>query len=206
MGHWLNGCWAWSFEWRRSLFIWEENLLLNLLTDLQGANVVQNIEDSWTWRNGCEPSFSVNSAYQVIISLDELNKSEYKFFWDNSIPLKVGVLCWRATLDRVPTKENLQKKGIIHDQSELLCCLCKQNLESGAHLFISCKFTYFVWMQVLNWFGISTALAGNLEALLTQFNGLLSGRGSRRVWRMLWFGIIWSIWLHRNDILLISKL
>lgn len=106
-------------------------------------------------------------------------------------------------LDRVPTLENLEKRGVIPDQQATMCCFFKNSVETCSHLFISCKF-YFIWIHVLSWFDIVTALAGNPNELLLQFNGLFIGRGSQRMWRMLWFVTIWSIWLHRNEILLNS--
>lgn len=94
-----------------------------------------------------------------------------------------------------------EKRGIIHEPLVTMCCFCKITVENCLHLFIACKFTYHIWMHVLNWFGIVIVLAGNPEELLIQFNGLFKGRGSSRIWRMLWFVTIWSVWLHQNEIM-----
>lgn len=52
-----------------------------------------------------------------------------------------------------------------------------------------------------NWIGLDTALIGNLKDLLLQHSGLISGKASNKVWRMFWFSTIWSIWLHRNEMI-----
>lgn len=57
-------------------------------------------------------------------------------------------------------------------------------------------------MFVNNWVGLDTALVGNLNELLLQHAGLINGRVSYKVWRMFWFAIIWSLWLHRNELIL----
>lgn len=36
-----NGNWNYNFLWQMTLFVWEENLLLNLLRILETANVVE---------------------------------------------------------------------------------------------------------------------------------------------------------------------
>lgn len=56
-------------------------------------------------------------------------------------------------------------------------------------------------MFIYNWVGIDTALVGNLNDSLIQHAGLLNGRAANRVWRMFWFAIIWSIWLHRDELI-----
>jgi len=51
---------SWSLNWRRRLFVWEENLLTNLLEDLKGFVWTQG-EDRWwwslegngSWKGGC---------------------------------------------------------------------------------------------------------------------------------------------------------
>jgi hypothetical protein len=39
-GRWVEGVWRWKFEWRRHLFVWENELLLELLADLRRRNVL----------------------------------------------------------------------------------------------------------------------------------------------------------------------
>lgn len=40
-----------------------------------------------------------------------------------------------------------------------------------------------------------------MSGLLCQHDGLFFGRGYNKIWKMLWFGIIWSLWTHRNEII-----
>lgn len=56
-------------------------------------------------------------------------------------------------------------------------------------------------MFVYNWIGVEMTLNGNLKELLLQHAGLLKGRVCNKVWRTIWFVIIWSLSLHRNELL-----
>lgn len=112
----------------------------------------------------------------------------FRLLWDNKIHMKVGAFCWRVLLDRIPTTVNLHKRGIFNES--LLCYFCKACDENSCHLFISCTFSYVVWMSIYNWLGLKIALAGNLGDLLRQHEGLLNRRGSKKIWRMFWFEIV----------------
>jgi hypothetical protein len=64
-----GGC---SFEWRRPLFVWEEDLLLSLTEDLEGYRW-GNHPDRWVWNLEEEGAFSVKSCYEKLerLSLGE---------------------------------------------------------------------------------------------------------------------------------------
>jgi len=52
----------WNFNWRRSFFVWEGQLLANLLEDLEGV-VWSQEEDEWRWNLEDNGVFSMKSAY-----------------------------------------------------------------------------------------------------------------------------------------------
>ncbi|GKE03667.1 RNA-directed DNA polymerase, eukaryota, reverse transcriptase zinc-binding domain protein [Tanacetum coccineum] len=37
-----------------------------------------------------------------------------KFVWNSWVPRKVNVCAWRVALDRLPTRENLSRRGLLH--------------------------------------------------------------------------------------------
>nr|GFB20917.1 RNA-directed DNA polymerase, eukaryota [Tanacetum cinerariifolium] len=46
--------------------------------------------------------------------------------WVKYIPIKINVFAWRARLDRLPTRSNLVRRGVVLDSS--LCPLCGLDL------------------------------------------------------------------------------
>lgn len=60
-------------------------------------------------------------------------------------------------------------------------------------------------MYFYDWLGVVTVLAGKLWDLLMQHDGLRFCKGSKKIWRMFWFAVIWSIWLHRNEMIFKQK-
>lgn len=56
-------------------------------------------------------------------------------------------------------------------------------------------------MFIYKWLGVDSALIGNIRDLFFQHVGLLSGRLCSKVCKSIWFVTIWSLWLHRNDMI-----
>ncbi|KAL8262125.1 hypothetical protein R6Q59_026174 [Mikania micrantha] len=72
-------------------------------------------------------------------------------------------LTW-VKLDKIPSKENLQKREINMDTS---CTLCGYTLESSDHTLIRCKIASEVWNKVMNWCEIPRDLIFTIKDILT---------------------------------------
>lgn len=115
--------------------------------------------------------------------------------------MKIETFRWRLILDRIPTTVNLQRRGIVYSNEFLNFWFCKMSIENYAHLFIYCNFSYVVWMYMYNWLGVQTTLARNVWDLFSQHDRLRFCKGPKRIGRMFWFAVLWTIWLHRNDMI-----
>ena len=60
------------------------------------------------------------------------------------IPHKVRHFSWRAVKGILPTKVNLEKRGVIHDDQ---CDECNEETESEGHLLWSCHRAQEVWQN-----------------------------------------------------------
>ncbi|GAU46080.1 hypothetical protein TSUD_180160 [Trifolium subterraneum] len=78
-------CWRWSFSWRRELFQWEEDLVTRLREILEPV-ALSLVDDSWSLR----PLTSYCPA-----------------------PSKVIAFSWQLLYDRIPTRRNLEARGLL---------------------------------------------------------------------------------------------
>jgi len=92
--------------------------------------------------------------------------------WHTQVPLKVSLLAWRLLRDRLPTKINLQNRGIITVVDTYCSTGCGQ-FESAPHLFLQCDTFATIWQQVLFWIGVSGVDHYNLRAHFVQFTNCL---------------------------------
>ncbi|GAU44618.1 hypothetical protein TSUD_378960 [Trifolium subterraneum] len=95
---WENGGAGW--QWRRQLWVWEEELLAECTGLLHAIVLHTNISDSWIWRHDISGGYSVRGAYSLLTSMDVATTSGVSdLIWHKQAPLKVSVLAWwRVTL------------------------------------------------------------------------------------------------------------
>lgn len=125
--------------------------------------------------------------------------------WNKLVPLKVTTFVWKLMQNRVPTKDNLIKRGTLRD-TESICPACSQMEESANHLFFECDVTYKAWAGCLNWLGVTSALHRDSRANFLQFMGLVVhckiGKSARHA---VWCSVVWSIWKASNNSLFKSQ-
>jgi hypothetical protein len=214
VGGWTNGHWRWNFEWRRSLFVWEEELCLRLLGALNAISLSHE-DDIWEFGPDREGKYSVKVTYLHLVhklsptpfpSLGSVTCRVVAGVWDSWAPSKVVIFSWQALLGRLPTRVNLGRRGVLlnGDHTCVLCGLGCQETED--HLFLLCPFAWKIWWEIYKWFGISEVMPDTIGAMFLSFFGALKvAKKSRKGVVMLWQAVVWGIWRARNDVIFSQK-
>jgi hypothetical protein len=145
-------------------------------------------------------TFSVKEAYKKIMSEREsMAEPVLAKAWQKSIPTKVSCLVWQIFQNRVATKVNLYRRGVIDKRSIRCVGECGAE-ETTSHLFFECPVFAGIWSKISRWLGISTVFQNEGLSHLDQFEGLLGGgRVFASRLQTIWAAGIWSIWKARND-------
>ncbi|KAD3336918.1 hypothetical protein E3N88_32438 [Mikania micrantha] len=130
----------WTWRWKSFLSSLVEanefNALLNLIRDVK----IISLEDKWKWDEG-DRNFSIQHIKSLCFKAQ--NKvPNFPFPWNNWVPKKVNILCWRIEQNRVPTVDNLLKRQLQVNSS--ICKLCGEEAESSHHLFIGCRISSMI--------------------------------------------------------------
>ena len=72
--------------------------------------------------------------------------------WNRMVPSKVNVFGWRLRLNRLPTKVNLDRRGL--DLGSLLCPVCGDDVETVNHNFFTCEVATELWGMVAQWWQV----------------------------------------------------
>jgi hypothetical protein len=175
-----------DFVWRRRLFQWEEEKVITLNAPGEG--------------------FSVKSAYDSLVEIEDTNPLgdyEVEIFsklWTSPAPSKVLVFSWQLFYDRIPTKENLTRRGVL--QQPLggdNCVWCNHNLETANHLFLHCKTAHLVWYDIFKWLGVVIIMPPNVMSLFDCFVAAAKNKKSRKGFLLIWHTVVWSLWGARNN-------
>ena len=90
---WHNGAGGrnWELCWCRDLFVWEREILQNLLGVVEDVTLVERC-DKWVWTPGEDGEFSMNYCYKLLEGLwlleGEMNRGEEKVFsyiWNSQL-------------------------------------------------------------------------------------------------------------------------
>ncbi|KAF1894926.1 hypothetical protein Lal_00022420 [Lupinus albus] len=153
---------------------------------------ISRCQDRLIWQGTGDGSFSLKAATKFISHVVEV-KSWCKHIWSRAIPPSKSFTMWRLFHHKMPTDENMQRKG-CHLAS--MCSNCHSNPEDSYHLFLSCSFALKLWdwlSSIFN-FHIDTS---SIESLFLGCNG----RWSPQVKGVLEAAIIHTIntvWFCRN--------
>ena len=93
----------------------------------------------------------------------------------------------------------LLEKGII-DPQQALCPFCNLEIETNSHMLFTCSFSWSIWMEVLDWWGILGVLHKNCGDFCVQRNSLMKGRKWGKLWKLVLRCTIWSLWYTRNKV------
>jgi ribonuclease HI len=154
---------------------------------------LQAVDDHILWAGTDRTGLiSVKNIYTVISNTIWLNNiSGWRMnFWSWKLPLKIKLFNWLAAENKIPTWDNLQRKGWTGPN---LCQLCFKDAESVFHLFNQCHFTRQVWNKIALDQHITTTWTGtSLPDCLDHWTSI------ERSYKHLPLLVNWFIWLARN--------
>lgn len=109
--------------------------MTNLLSHVNYGLLLDK-EDSRPWTLCKDSEFSVKSCLPLFAE-EVVHEDMCKKLWKLNVPSKVQIFLWAACGDRLPTIDNLQKRGMYIPN---VYSLCYKNAESVHHIFIHCEY------------------------------------------------------------------
>ncbi|GKB11403.1 RNA-directed DNA polymerase, eukaryota [Tanacetum coccineum] len=72
--------------------------------------------------------------------------------WCNLIRIKINAMTWGLSLDKLPTRMNLDARDI--DVATMFCPICGEHSENFSHLFFYCSFVSQVYVLIARWWDL----------------------------------------------------
>nr|GEY11054.1 putative exostosin-like protein [Tanacetum cinerariifolium] len=110
--------------------------------------ILSNLEDRWRWDLNGSGSFRVSDVRNF---LDDffLPKDDRGTRWVKSIPIKINIFAWRVSLDRLPSRVNLIRRGIQVPCPD--CPICTAVDEDISHLLFRCPMASDIHRLICRW-------------------------------------------------------
>ncbi|GJU77186.1 RNA-directed DNA polymerase, eukaryota [Tanacetum coccineum] len=179
-----------------------ESQQLAHIFDLLGSVILSNMEDRWVWDLNGDGEFRVKDVRTL---LDEtfLPKADIPTRWIKTIPIKVNIFAWKASLDRLPTRYNLDRRGV--EVSSLSCPICNSTHEDTDHLLFRCGLATDVMRLVCRWWNVLWIPVNSYQEWIAWFKSLRMSSSSKGVLEGVFYTAWWSIWYFRNQLLFAAQ-
>ncbi|GJR37723.1 RNA-directed DNA polymerase, eukaryota, reverse transcriptase zinc-binding domain protein [Tanacetum coccineum] len=184
--------WAWRRDIRTGHELEELNNLINLLAQAH----LSEQPGSWECTLNNSRSFTVQGMRSHITSLSNLPVG-HPTRWNKGLPIKININTWRVSNGRLPTRSNLDLRGI--DLHLVRCPMCDNDIETEEHVFVSCPIAVNTWKQVLKWWRVNYVSMQNLlEVINLADHAPIEGK-HLHFFDLVVQTTIWSIWRYRNN-------
>ncbi|GJT99329.1 RNA-directed DNA polymerase, eukaryota [Tanacetum coccineum] len=142
--------------------------------------------------------FSVSSVRNIIDDV-YLPKSEVSTRWVKEVPIKINILAWKISLDRLATHANFLARGL--EIPSILYPLCNEAVESSSHIFFSCSLSRQVMFKVCRWWDLNnSAISSYVEWLVWLSTSRLS-KHRNVIFEGVCYVAWWILWRFRIQIL-----
>ncbi|GLT45582.1 hypothetical protein SLA2020_194050 [Shorea laevis] len=166
---------------------------------LGNVQLRKNMVDSWQWRYDVEGRYIVKRAYDFLAPVECLLEDQLcKLVWCRLVPSKVGFFGWRLCLDRLPTRWNLQKRGVTLQGDGIVCDICKEGVEDVNHLFCLCMEAWLLWVKVIKWWGMDVVMPATVKGVADIFIYCLGNLVGKEMGACIFLVVSWYLWYWRN--------
>jgi hypothetical protein len=166
------------------------------------VNVVlqTDVLDRWQWDPDIIGGYTVRGAYHILTAQNDppavgLNA----LVWHKQVPLKVSILAWRLLRDRLPTKLNLVRRGLLSVAAARCVAGCGHD-ESATHLFLHCDTFGSLWQHIRSWIGVDGVDPYEINDHFLQFTHYTGSSNKRTSFlQLIWLLSVWVVWNDRNN-------
>lgn len=194
-----DGSWQSKWAWRRHLSGRESGELDLLESLINGLVLKSHHDDKWIWSLDDSGIFLVKSLSTAIQDkLFSNNDPDPAFIWNSWVPRKVNVCVWRMALNRLPSRSNLIRRGVL---IPTVCLFCGIDEESQQHCFLSCPIIKIIWRKLWSWWRSPQFYNPFLLEILKGKPGFIQNKLVAKLFHAVCMTFIWHVWNWRNKIL-----
>jgi len=146
-------------------------------------------EDRWIWQLHLSKMYSVSTTYQFLSAVRDVPIGNYDILWYKVVPLKVNIFVSQLLLNRIPTKNNLFRRGVTQ-HNDLPCTGGCDMDEDVDHLLFQCGF-YGSFCLISLWLGCDSVIPSTLTNHFWYFTSIPSfSKNIREYIRVIWFNCV----------------
>ncbi|GJZ60196.1 RNA-directed DNA polymerase, eukaryota [Tanacetum coccineum] len=174
-----------SQQWNYMISVLDASFCILLRTD--GIVILMEM--------GCSRVKDIRSSIDSII----LPSDAISTRWVKFVPIKINVFVWRARLDRLPTRVNLDRRGVTLDS--VLCPVCGMATEDSSHVLFRCELASLIIRKICRWWELDSQVFSSFADWDVWFSSIRLSTKSKLLLEGVFFVAWWYIWYFRNQLI-----
>ncbi|GKF61941.1 RNA-directed DNA polymerase, eukaryota [Tanacetum coccineum] len=122
--------------------------------------ILSSSKDRWICDLSGDGAFRVKEVHSLLDNI-LLPSFDVSTRWVKFIPIKINIFAWRARLDRLPTRSNLVRRGVVMDSN--LCPVCGLVTEDIAHILFRCDLAGLTFRKICHWWELDWKVLMSFE-------------------------------------------
>ncbi|GKD51025.1 RNA-directed DNA polymerase, eukaryota [Tanacetum coccineum] len=119
--------------------------------------------------------------------------------WVKYIPIKINVFAWRVQLDRLPTRVNLLRRGVVLESS--LCLMCGLLPEDIHHVISRCDIAQAIFRKICHWWDLDWHDLFSFSDWYAWFSAIRLSASLKLLLEGVFYTAWWHLWAYRNQII-----
>ncbi|XP_071714448.1 uncharacterized protein [Rutidosis leptorrhynchoides] len=115
--------------------------------------------------------------------------------WVNYIPRKINIFLWRLALDRLPTRQNLSRRGVV------LKRLVVRLATFVLNRFIDCILATELWRKTRIWIDMHIPQFMDWAELISWLDGWRASEESKTKVYTIFTSAVWHLWWYMNSVI-----
>ncbi|KAB2063727.1 hypothetical protein ES319_A10G237100v1 [Gossypium barbadense] len=183
----------------------EVNMVSRLMEAVYCMVLIPEVEDRLIWIHDKQGEFSMRKLSELLICAETADfRFAFDRIWNLKVPPKVKSFLWTVSIDRIPTKEFLSKRGVKFGQLGIGCPWCEREIESLEHLLFNCNFIAGFWRNILEnileWWEVKWRPFVDFSDFFFFCNNISYKGVVKSLWLISVSTACWSAWLARNEL------
>ncbi|XP_071740916.1 uncharacterized protein [Rutidosis leptorrhynchoides] len=152
----------------------------------------------WNWTSSSDGSFTTKKCTIILTEVTNASiQSPVPTIINNLLPQKIGIFVWRAKLNKLPVRTELDKRGI--DLHSVRCPVCDEDIETIEHSMLKCKVAIELWDRIRKWWTLNSINISSISETFEDKNPNISSPQGRKIWQAITWVTGYTLWKNRNE-------
>ncbi|GKC01038.1 RNA-directed DNA polymerase, eukaryota [Tanacetum coccineum] len=160
--------------------------------------ILSSSKDRWICDLNGDGMFRVKEVRSLLDNIF-LPSADVPTRWVKFVPIKINIFAWRARLDRLPTRSNLVRRGVV--MVSVLCPMCGTVTEDIFHVLFRCDMAVLIFRKICRWWELDWQALMSFDDWNVWFSTIRLPSKIKSMLEGVCYVAWWHLWVFRNHLI-----